>query len=743
MMTMNPLNALLWVFLAGGAASGPAGSAVEPSGFHLQAGRFGMPAASLRGFVFVAGGCSDDGLCDDIEGMDPRTGVVLSMAPSVLPRYFHGGAAYNDRFILVGGVPEEGGVTGEVEEFTPDGEGSVRRLPPLPVPVSRAGVAVHGDRLYVVGGETGDRTRTAKVQIFDFKSGTWSAGADLPVPREGLVLEKDGRLYAPGGYDGVKAITDFQVYDIAADRWERLTDLPIKMSAHSGVIVGDTLYTFGDYEVLNRTAACDLKTGEWSLIEAGYRSSRHNAAVVHSNEVLVIGGNLSPSGPFVNGIQRFPVDALAAAPRRPWTAENEPKPERAPAPAVRDREEAEAAPAPVSAPKGPEPSGFELSGKPAPDFELELLDGSAFRLADHKDKIVVLDFWATWCPPCLKALPHMAALATDYEGKDVVFLGVSRDRPGDKDKIAPLLAEHKVPYPTGLDLQGLGLDYSVAGIPCVVLIGRDGRVQGRQVGFWDEGPAELRRAIDQLLAGETLPSAKPPPKAAVPKEERSPRAAIRRRAMESVEPDERFFTLKWRREIERPSREVSSRTRLDLHVPPDRLVVASDDTLHVLKASDGEILRTIPLPEAAVEPDEMDRRPFLVYLQDGTHSVVAAVRTKYEVTETGPSSRSFRTVRTDVFGFTESGGTIWTNTLDESSSVMQVLAIPVAADRDYLLVAGWNQFLLIDPKGEIKLDQAVGFQDQWTIRPGADGKLAVVIRGDDVAAYEWNPLAGD
>lgn len=743
---MNPLNALMWVFLAGGAASGPAGGAVDPSGFHLQAGRFGMPAASIRGFVFVAGGCSDDGLCDDIEGMDPRTGVVLFMSPSVLPRYFHSGAVYNDRFILVGGVTEDGGVTGEVEEFTPDGEGSIEKLPPLPVPVSRAGVAVHGDRMYVVGGETAERTRTAKVQIFDFKSGTWSAGADMPVAREGLVLEKDGKLYAPGGYDGAKAITDFQVYDIAANRWERLKDLPIKMSAHSGVIVGDTLYTFGDYEVLNRTAACDLKTGDWSLIEAGYRSSRHNAAVVHSNEVLLIGGNLSPSGPILNHIQRLPMDTLAAAPRRPWTAENEPKPERTPAPPARDieaSEEAEAAPAPVASPKGPELAGFELSGKPAPDFELTLLDGSAFRLADHKDKVVLLDFWATWCPPCLQALPHMAALAGDYEGKDVVFLGVSRDRPGDKDKIAPLLAEHKVPYPTGLDLQGLGLDYSVASIPCIVLIGRDGRVQGRQAGFWENGPAELRKAIDQLLAGETLPSAKPPPKPVVPKEARSPRAAIRRNMEESVDPDERFFTLKWRREIERSSRESSSRTRLDLHVPPDRLVVASEDTLHVLKAADGEILRAIPLPDAAMEPDEMDQRPFLVYLRDGTNGVVAAVRTKYQVTETGPSSRSYRTLRTDVFGFSESGGAIWTNTLDESSSVMQVLAIPVAADRDYLLVAGWNQFLLIDAKGEIKLDQAVGFRDRWMIWPGADGKLEVVIRGDDVAAYEWNPLAGD
>lgn len=738
---MNPLNALMWVFLAGGAASGPAGGAVDPSGFHLQAGRFGMPAASIRGFVFVAGGCSDDGLCDDIEGMDSRTGVVLFMSPSVLPRYFHSGAAYNDRFILVGGVTEDGGVTGEVEEFTPDGEGSIEKLPPLPVPVSRAGVAVHGDRMYVVGGETAERTRTAKVQIFDFKSGTWSAGADMPVAREGLVLEKDGKLYAPGGYDGAKAITDFQVYDIAANRWERLKDLPIKMSAHSGVIVGDTLYTFGDYEVLNRTAACDLKTGEWSLIDAGYRSSRHNAAVLWSNEVLVIGGNVSSGGPYLDYIQRFPVAKLAAAPRRPWTAENEPKPESPPAVAAAEQEE-EAAPAPVEPSKGPALSAFELSGKPAPDFDLELLDGSTFRLADHQDKVVVLDFWATWCPPCRKALPHMAELAAAYEGRDVVFLGVSRDRPGDKEKIAPLLAEHKVPYPTGLDLQGLGLDYSVAGIPCVVLIGRDGRVQGRQVGFWDEGPAELRKAIDALLAGEQLPSGKAPPRPAK-KEDQPARTVAPRHFGESAELDPAFFNLKWRRDIARPAAETSRPTRLDVYVPPRRLAVTSDDSLHLLNPADGEPFRTLPLPAAAVEPDAMERLPLLVYLQDGSNGVLTAVKTKYEVTERSASSRSFRTVETSVVGFSEKGEALWTNAMDQAVGVMQVLALPVAADRDYLLVATWNQLLLLNPKGEVKLDQAVNFQDHWTIGPGADGNYEVVVRGEDVAAYEWNPRAGD
>ncbi|HOW98149.1 MAG TPA: redoxin domain-containing protein, partial [Kiritimatiellia bacterium] len=545
---MNPLSALIWAGFVAGAVSGVSTTVTPPPpDYRLQTGRFGLAAAPVGDFVFAAGGWADDGICDDIEGLDPRKDLALYMAPSISPRFFYSAAAYDGRMILVGGLTEERAITGEVEEFTPEGQGEVGPLPPLPLPVARAGVAVSGDRMYVIGGETPERSRTGKAQIYDFKTKAWSEGAELPVAREGVVVEKAGKIYAPGGYDGGKAIAAFQVYDVAADRWERLKDLPVKMSAHSAVIADDTLYTFGDYEVMNRTAACDLKTGEWALIDVGYRSSRHNAAVLWSNEVLVIGGNVSSGGPYLDYIQRFPVEKLAAAPRRPWTAENEPKAEPPPAVAAEEEDdEEEAAPAPVPSSKGPAPSAFELSGKPAPDFELELLDGSTFRLADQKDKVVVLDFWATWCPPCRKTLPHMGELAAAYAGQAVVFLGVSRDRPGDKDKIAPLLAEHKVPYPTGLDLQGLGLDYSVAAIPCVVLIGRDGRVQGRQVGAWDEGPAELRKAIDMLLAGKELPSGKAPPRAAQ-KAAPPARTARPRPLEESSELDPAFFTLKWRR----------------------------------------------------------------------------------------------------------------------------------------------------------------------------------------------------
>lgn len=737
---------LLPLLLAGSLATyaAPASSSTELT---LKTERFGMPALSLGPYVYVPGGHSNLRPQNDIEQIDLANKAVTILPARVQPRYFHMGAVYNDRLILLGGTALQ---PGRVEEFNP-ATGEIRDLPPMPEPLTRAGAVVHGDRLFVVGGcETVGR-RVASVHIFDFKMETWSRGADMPVAREGCIALKDGRIYAPAGYDGEKAIAAFQVYDIARDQWTRRPDLPVKMSAHSAVVCGNTLYTFGDYERMDRVAACDLESDEWSLVDVPYLSSRHNAAVVHGDQVLVIGGNLSPKAPFLNDIQVFSADDLAKAPRRPWTGESEaakPQKPRAlpPVPAI-----AQPAAAPASAPQEPigprarpELTSFSLTGKPAPDIELPLLDGETFRLSDHTGRVVVIDFWATWCAPCEKALPHMAELAKSFDGRDVVFLGVSRDRAADEDKVKAAVEQHQLPYPVGVDLQGLAMDYSVGAIPCVVLIDRDGKVQGRQLGFWEEGPALLRQGIEILLAGEPLTLAAPP-------KEREPVAAPDRSAALRLtargfhtEPDARYFKKIWDFEVETPSSTRFSGQRLDVTIPPRTYAAVAGQELKVIQLPGGATSSVFRLPAAAVETNEMDNLPQVLFLETSDGGLAVVGQTYYEVRKTSETGRSFSPRSCRLAAFTADGTERWSVELDRMSMIQQMAVLPAGDDRSMLLVATHGGLVIFNEKGERTMEQSIGYQDHWTIFQSGPGEplRAIVRGGGTVAAYEWSlPLA--
>jgi cytochrome c biogenesis protein CcmG/thiol:disulfide interchange protein DsbE len=84
----------------------------------------------------------------------------------------------------------------------------------------------------------------------------------------------------------------------------------------------------------------------------------------------------------------------------------------------------------------PAASGLEEERQQAPDFALERLNGERFRLSEHRGTVVVINFWATWCPPCREEIPEFVELQTEMEG-EVLFVGVSMDK-GDPERCAPL-----------------------------------------------------------------------------------------------------------------------------------------------------------------------------------------------------------------------------------------------------------------------------------------------------------------
>ncbi len=140
-----------------------------------------------------------------------------------------------------------------------------------------------------------------------------------------------------------------------------------------------------------------------------------------------------------------------------------------------------------------------LSSGEAPEFNLETLGGDNISSADLKGKVVVLDFWATWCGPCIDELPQFQATVDRWADRsEVVFLAVSVDE--DDDVVRRFMTKNEYDFPVARDGE-VDDDFGVSAIPTIVLIGREGRIQYRHVGFDSEVDLtqKLSDEIDFLL----------------------------------------------------------------------------------------------------------------------------------------------------------------------------------------------------------------------------------------------------
>ncbi len=145
--------------------------------------------------------------------------------------------------------------------------------------------------------------------------------------------------------------------------------------------------------------------------------------------------------------------------------------------------------------------GTPTAARP-PDFELPRLDGGTERLSDHFGKEVVLvDFWATFCKPCLRAMPDLDALYRARKERGFVVLGVSIDGPGSIADVHAAVARLGVSFPILLDQESraVALYNPRASAPFSVLIGRDGRVLAEREGYTTGAHAGLEQEIDTAL----------------------------------------------------------------------------------------------------------------------------------------------------------------------------------------------------------------------------------------------------
>jgi peroxiredoxin len=137
------------------------------------------------------------------------------------------------------------------------------------------------------------------------------------------------------------------------------------------------------------------------------------------------------------------------------------------------------------------------SGNAAPDFTVTDIDGKKLTLSDYKGKVVLLDFWATWCSPCRAEIPHFVEMQEKYGPHGFQVIGISMD--DDAKPVKAFYQEYKMNYPVAVGDDKLAESFGgVLGLPVNFVIDRDGRIVGKYLGATENSVFD--KAVGELLA---------------------------------------------------------------------------------------------------------------------------------------------------------------------------------------------------------------------------------------------------
>lgn len=135
-----------------------------------------------------------------------------------------------------------------------------------------------------------------------------------------------------------------------------------------------------------------------------------------------------------------------------------------------------------------------------PDFTLNDINGGKVTLSDFRGKVVVVEFWATWCPPCRESVPEMKSLYEKFKGKDFELLGISLDQGGSAlSDVSSFAKEQGIGYPVLMDDDKASAAFGVTNIPAIFVVDKQGKIAGKHVGLMPGLSETLSKEIEGLL----------------------------------------------------------------------------------------------------------------------------------------------------------------------------------------------------------------------------------------------------